>query len=264
MASQEQLKEEPLAEYNAKERKTKKKKILFFYIVLLIAVLILFGMIDRVNPYLWLACSFLLFVWVCFVSYTAVSHGKKFNFIYYFLFVFILSALFWNLADKNYELGYYNSQLKNENELIKLTESILNSNLSAEQQQEYLQILFAQHNAQVEIYQKDSKDNIIFKQDFKIEKGVMNYELDSDFKTDIVLKQGNKRYVMGYTSYKEKYNRNSFLSAVTLNIIKSKTQYKNDSYFLFKIRSIINSLCFCVPFLVLWMFLLLSLKEKEN
>ena len=264
MASQEQLKEEPLAEYNVKERKAQKKQILFFYITLLIAVSILFIMMDRVNLYLWLACSFLLLIWVCFVSYIAVSHRKKFNFIYYFLLVFVLSALFWNLADKNYELGYYNSQFQNEKELIKLTESILNSNLSGEQQQEYLQILFAQHNAQVEIHQKDLKDNIIFKQDFKIEKGVMNYELDSDFATDINLKQENKKYTMVYTSYKEKHNRNPFLSAVTLNFNSHKTQYKNDSYFLFKTRSIVNSLCFCVPFLVLWIFLLVSLKEKEN
>ena len=261
MNSQEQIKEEPLEEYNVKRRKTKQKKqILFSYIILFIAALIIFVMMDKVNPYLWLTCTFLLLFWGCFLSCVTITGRKKISFIYYFLLIFVLSALFWSLSYKNYELGYYNSQLKNEKQLIKLTESILNSNLSVEQQQEYLKILFAQHNAQVEIYQKDLKDNIIFKQNFKIEKGVTNYKLDTDFATDINLKQENKKYVMVYTSYEEKYNRNPFLSAVTLNIVK----YKTDSWFLFKTGSILNSLCFCVPFVVLWIFLLLLLKEKES
>ena len=261
MDSKEQIKEEPIEEYNVKKRKTKQKKqILFSYIILFIAALILFIMMDMVNPYLWLTCTFLLLFWGCFLSCVAITGRKKISFIYYFFFIFVLSALFWSLSDKNYELGYYNSQLKNEKQLIKLTESILNSNLPVEQQQEYLKILFAQHNAQIEIYQKDLKDNIIFKKDFKIEKGVTNYKLDTDFATDINLKQENKKYTMTYTSYEEKYNRNPFLSAITLNGIK----YKTDSWILFKTGSILNSLCFCAPFVVLWCFLLIYLKKEKS
>ena len=222
---------------------------------------------KRVNVYLWLALSSFLFVWVCFVSYIVVSRRKKFNFIYYFLLIFALSALFWNLSNKNYNLGYYDSQSKNEAELINLTESILNSNLSVEQQQEYLKLLFSQHNAQVKIYQKDLKDNIIFKQDFKIKEGVVNYKLDTDFGTDIVLKQENKKFVMSYTSYEEKDNKNPFLSAITLNTINNHNGFYFNvdvfSYGLSRIK-LINSLCFFVPFLVLWIFLLVLLKDNKS
>lgn len=125
--------------------------------------------------------------------------------------------------------------------------------------------MFAQYNAQVEIYQKDLRDNIIFKQDFKIEKGITEYELDTCFSTDINLKRENKKYIMAYTSYKQKDNRNSFLSAITLNIINPhKIHYEHNSWILFKTGSIINSLCFCVPFVVLWTFLLIILTKKKE
>ena len=208
-------------------------------------------MMKSVNPYLWLGGFFVLFFWFLFTSYIAIPHRKKFNFVYCFLFIFILSSLFWYLADKNYNLGYYNSQSKNEAELINLTRSILNSNLSVEQQQEYLKILFSQHNAQVKIYQKDLKDNIIFKQDFKIKEGVVNYKLDTDFGTDIVLKQENKKYIMSYISYEEKDNKNPFLSAITLNTINNHNGfYFNVDVFSYGLsrRNLINSLCFFVPF----------------
>ncbi|MCR4663310.1 MAG: hypothetical protein K5622_05435 [Endomicrobiaceae bacterium] len=268
MNSQEQLKEEPLEEYHVKKRKTKQKALVFLTIEFLVFGLILFIMMKSVDPYVWLCGFFVLFFLFLFASYyIALSNRKKFNFIYYFLLIFVLSALFWSLANKNYNLGYYNSQFKNETELITLTESILNSNLPVEQQQEYLKLLFAQHNAQVEIYQKDLKDNIIFKQDFKIERGVENYKLDSEFGTDIILKQENKKYFMYYTSYKEKDNTHPFLSAVTLNTVNNHNGfYFNVDVFSYGLsrRNLINSLCFFVPFFVLWIFLLIYLNSSSE
>lgn len=104
-----------------KKKDETKKQILFFYIILFITALVLLIIMDKVNIYLWLTCTFLLLFWVCFLSCMAITGRKKISFIYYFLLIFALSALFWNLANKNYELGHYNSQLKNEKELVKLT-----------------------------------------------------------------------------------------------------------------------------------------------
>ncbi len=199
MNSQKQLKEEPLAEYHIKRRKLKRtiSNILFITAVTLIVLLSLVIacniiitlnilslqdlviIMKNIKPYLWLSVFYFIIFLYFFVSYFSITSKIEFNFIYYVLLIFLLSALFWNLSNKNYNLGYYSSQTKYEMELIRLTEDILNSNISVEQQQEYLKILFSQHNAQIKIYQKDLKDNVIYKQDFQINQDIKNYKLDT-------------------------------------------------------------------------------------
>jgi hypothetical protein len=179
------------------------------------------------------------------------------------VFVFCFAALFWLLSYKNYNIGYNEAKMKHDFELVNLTGNILDSNLSSEQQQEYLKIFFSQYNAKIRIYSKDRKElkekNIIYQQDFQIKGGITNYKLDTDFKRNIPLNDDSKIYMMAYTSYKEKEKMNPLLSAITFNILRTEPWYKYGTD-----KIIINGLCFYVPFIVLWIFsLIIFRKEKE-
>lgn len=270
MNSQDQLKEEPVEEYHSKKRTNKQKKdsLMFYTIIFFNLMIILFFIITDIKPILWLSafCSFLF----CYMVVSFLSLYKlSFRFFFgSFLFVFCIAALFWLLSYKNYNVGYNEAKMKNEFELVTLTKNILGSNLPSEQQQEYLKILFSQYNAKISVYSKERKElkekNIIYQQDFQIKKGVTNYSLDTDFKMNIPLNDDSKIYIMDYTSYKEKEKINPFVSAISFNMLKIEDKtllfwYTNGMH-----KIIINSLCFYVPFIVLWIFLLLLLKEKES
>lgn len=270
MNSQEQLKEEPVEEYHSKKRTNKRKtdSLMFYTIIFLNLMIILFFIITDIKPILWLSAFFFFTIWYMIVSFLSL-YKLSFRFFFgSFLFAFCIAALFWFLSYKNYNVGYNETKMKNEFELVTLTKNILGSNLPSEQQQEYLKILFSQYNAKIRVYSKERKElkekNIIYQQDFQIKKGVTNYRLDTDFKMNIPLNDDSKIYIMDYTSYKEKEKINPFVSAILFNMLKIEDKnllfwYTNGMH-----KIIINSLCFYVPFIVLWCFLLIYLKKEKS
>ncbi len=265
MNSQEQVKEEPVEEYHAKKKINKKKSsaLLFYTAIFFNIMVILFFLITDVKPVLWISLFFFFTIWYMIVSFLSLYEISFKLFFGSFLFAFCFAASFWFLSYKNYNVGYNEAKIKSEIELVKLTENILGSNLSTDQQQEYLKILFSQHNAKIRIYSKEKKElkekNIIYQQDFQINENIRNYKLETDFKMTIPLKDDSKIYILAYTSYKEKEEINPFLSAITFNILRMKPWYK---YGTDKIT--INGLCFYAPFMVLWIFALIFFTKKKE
>ena len=269
MNSQNQLKEEPLAEYHVKKRKLNEKlNSVFFVTSISLCLMTIFLLVKEiVNPYFWIA-TFYFILFCCFLVFYLKKSFK--SFIINLLFVFSFATLFWLLSYEYYSVGVNEIKTKYEYEMTQLTRNILNSNLPKGQQQEYLKILFSQYNAQVEICQKDLKDNmihknIIYQQDFKIGKGVSNYELDTDFKNRFLLNNDSQKYYISYTSYKVKENINPFLSALTFNLFDVQYYAPYKVPFLFKSKKTIeNSLCFFFPLFVLLMLLIPLSSEKEK
>lgn len=270
MNSQEQLKEEPIEEYHAKKRINKQKSsaFLLYTAIFFNIMVILFFLITDMKPMLWLSLFFFFTIWYMVVSFLSLYKISFKLFFGSFLFAFCFAASFWFLSYKNYNVGYNEAKIKHDFELVKLTQNILSSNLPSDRQQEYLKILFSQYNAKIRIYSKDRKElkekNIIYQQDFQINENITNYKLDTDFKKNIPLNDDSKIYMMAYTSYKEKEKINPFVSAILFNMLKIEDKnllfwYTNGMH-----KIIINSLCFYVPFIVLWCFLLIYLKKEKS
>lgn len=273
MNSQNQLKEEPVEEYHAKKRNLTptKRDFSFITIIFFIVLLILTLIKGNVNPYLWLsAFFFLLFCYILVVFLSLLPKKTIITFIGCTMFSFCFAAPFWFLSYKNYNFGYNEAKIKYECELLNLTKNILSSNLSSDQQQEYLKMLFSQHNAKIRIYSKEKKElkekNMIYQQDFQIKKGVINYELDTDFMMTIPLNDDSKKYILAYTSYKEKEKINPFLAAITFNVLFTNWQMPETNLLFWSKKNNMNSLCFFIPFIVLWLFslIVLNVKGKEN